>query len=612
MLTYDGSLVHLAALDQVNPEGTEGLRRAFPMAPSRSSSATRAILYRQVVQVADVLEDPEYVLTPAAQAAGFRSVVSVPMLREGSPIGTITVTRAVVGSFPDNQIALLQTFADQAVIAIENVRLFKELDARNRELTESLEQQTATSEILRVISSSPTDIQPIFDAIAERALRLCGGLFSGVFRFDGELMHIAAGQNWTPDAREGLARLYPMRPGRTQISGRAVLSRAVVLVDDLITDPEYPSELALAGGWRSAISVPMLRHGDPIGAINVIRGEVKPFSDKQVALLQTFADQAVIAIENVRLFKELETRNRDLTASLEQQTATGEILRVISSSPTDIQPVLDSVAESAARLCESVDTTIFLRDGDSLRLAAHHGAIPAHSTLPLVRGTANGRATLDARTVHVPDMQAETEDFPESSENARRMGHRTVLCVPMVREGVAIGTIQLRRTEARRFTERQVALLETFADQAVIAIENVRLFEELEARNSELRVSLEQQTATSELLKVIGRSTFDLQPVFDTLAESAVRLCEAERGFIFRYDGQFLRPVASHNASPELRAFLEQHPLEPGRQTVTGRAGLARRTIHVEDVQNDPEYDYGARASGSLPDDAGDSHAQGG
>jgi GAF domain-containing protein len=345
---------------------------------------------------------------------------------------------------------------------------------------------------------------------------------------------------------------------------------------------------------RTVLAIPMIRANELLGVIAIYRLEVRPFTESQIALMETFADQAAIAIENARLLTELQTKNADLSEALEQQTATAEILRVISRSPTDIQPVLDTVAESAARLCESRDASIFRRDGDRLLLVAHHGPIDFGPTgefsLALVRGMTNGRSVLDAQTIHVVDLQAELEEFPEGSETARQFGFRTALNVPLMREGVAIGSISLRRTEAQPFSERQVALLQTFADQAVIAIENVRLFTELESRNSELRVALEQQTATSELLKVIGRSTFDLEPVFVTLAENAVRLCEAHLAFIFRYDGELLRVVAAHNASAELRAFVEQNPIPPGRHSGAARAALERRTIHIHDVRNDPEY----------------------
>src|SRR5438046_240491 len=287
---------------------------------------------------------------------------------------------------------------------------------------------------------------------------------------------------------------------------------------------------------RTVLAVPLLRENTLLGVATLWRREVHPFTENQITLVQTFADQAVIAIENVRLFTELEARNHELTDSLTQQTATAEILRVISSSPTDIQPVLDVVAESAARLCEAFDTSIFRVDGDQLRLAAHHGPIPygpvGEFTVPLVHGTIGGRTVLDQQTVHVADVQAETEEFPEASQYGRLFGTRTSLSVPLMREGIAIGSIHLRRTEARLFTDRQIALLQTFADQAVIAIENVRLFNELETRNRDLTEALEQQTATSEILRVISQSRADAQPVFETIAAAALKLCRASSAHV--------------------------------------------------------------------------------
>src|SRR5215510_4134429 len=370
-----------------------------------------------------------------------------------------------------------------------NADLKSEMDDLHRSLREAIDQQTATSEILQVMSSSPTDVQPVFDTIVRSATQLCRAAMASVSLSDGRMLYLPANYGSLPDAMAEVRARFPRPLDRETVTGRAILTRSVVHVPDVqdASVPEFTREAGRVLGYRSVLAVPMLRDGEAVGAINVTRREPGSFADTEVALLKTFADQAVIAIENVRLFTELQDKNRALTAahaqvteSLEQQTATSEILRVISSSPTDIQPVLDAVAESAARLCEAFDAAIFRRDADALVLVTHHGAIPVgpigEFTLPVTRGSATGRAVLEGRTLHLADMQDEASEFPEGAENARRLGYHTLLSVPLMREGVAIGAIGIRRTETRLFTERQVALLETFADQAVIAIENVRLF----------------------------------------------------------------------------------------------------------------------------------------
>jgi len=410
------------------------------------------------------------------------------------------------------------------VIAIENVRLFTELQEKNQALTkahaqvtEALEQQTATSEILRVISSSPTDAQPVFDAIARNAMRLCDAAYSVIGRFDGQLLHLAAHAHVRKEGVEAVERRFPLRPTRAITSTRAILDRTVVHVPDVLKDPEYDRSVALAIQNRTTLAVPMLHDGEPIGSISVGRLEPRPFSGKQIELLRTFADQAVIAIENVRLFTQLQTRNRELGEALEHQTATAEILRVISSSPTDVQPVMDTVAANAARVCGANDAFIFRVDGDALRLVAHYGSAPTTrrigERIPLTRGTVFGRAVADRQTIHIEDLATTVEtDFPEHKDRQRLTGIRTVLATPLPREGVPIGGIMIRRLEVRPFTDKQIALLQTFADQAVIAIENVRLF-------SETKAALEQQSATSEVLRVISSSPTGIQPVFDTIRQ---------------------------------------------------------------------------------------------
>jgi GAF domain-containing protein len=563
----------------------------------------RVVRDRQTIHIEDILALPESEFPDhlARTQRSVRTVLATPLLREGVPIGVIYMRRSEVQPFTDKQIELAKTFAAQAVIAIENVRLFQELEARNRELTESLEQQTATGAILGVISSSPKDVQPVFEAIAQSATVLCEAANTGVFRYTDGLIHLVAHHNWTPEWQDAVRRIFPIPPGRGTSTARAILTRAVVQIADITKDPEYAATPAVEAGFRTSLAVPMLRDGQPIGAITVSRMEPRPFNDKQVKLLETFAAQAVIAIENVRLFQELEGRNRDLTEALEQQTATSEILRVISSSPTDIQPVLDTVVESAARLCEAYDSSLLLRRDNRLVMAAHHGPIHDASaiaralgtiggyTLSLDRGTIGGRTVLDARTVHIADVQVEAEEFPEASENARRLGFHTMLSVPLIREGVAIGAIQLPRTEVRLFTERQVALLKTFADQAVIAIENVRLF-------NETKEALEQQTATAEILRVIASSPTDVQPVFDAIVRSAARLCEATFSVVALFaDGQLSIGSVEGVDPAGIAALRRTWPRPADRSTATGRAVLERRLVHIADVTNDSTYTYPAR-----------------
>jgi two-component system NtrC family sensor kinase len=285
------------------------------------------------------------------------------------------------------------------------------------------------------------------------------------------------------------------------------------------------------------------------------------------------------------LQKQLDQRTRELAEALEQQMATSEILRTVAHSSADIQSVLDAVCQNAVRLCEAYDSSFFRPDGDRLLLVAHHGPITQVESLPLVRGIPAGRSVLDKRTIHVADIQTQADEFPEGSKLGQRLSFRTVLSVPLMREGVVIGTIALRRTEAQLFTERQVALLETFANEAVIAIENTRLV-------NELRESLLQQTATAEVLKTISRTVFDLRRVLETLLENAVRLSDAKHGMIFRYDGECCRAAADYNNPPGLLELWQRTPIRAGRQTTTGRALLERRPVQITDAQADPEYEF--------------------
>ena len=453
-----------------------------PIALKRSVVTGRAAIDRETIHHADVLPLLETEYPDSRESLlplGARAVLAVPLIREGGAYGGIFLFRREPRLFSPDQVALVETFARQAAIAIDNVRLFNETK-------EALDQQTAISEILRVISSSPGDVRPMLNAVAERALKLCDAAESTIVLVEGDALRFAAGFGTTSTLQEGES--IPLSRG--SVTGRAVVDRTLIHMADLEKAPaeDFPIALELQRriGHHAILSVPLMREDRAIGAIALWRMEARPFTEKQIALVKTFADQAAIAIENVRLFNATKE-------ALEQQTAISEILRVISSSPTDVQPVLDAIAERAAQLCDASAASMYLTDGDTLRHLASKGPSPdavSHvDSLPISRDSISGRALLERRTIEVDDMLAEGTEYPLSLEIAQRAGHRTVVVVPLFREGKPFGTILLRRQEVRPFSERELALLQTFGDQAAIALENVRLFREIEDKSRQLEVA---------------------------------------------------------------------------------------------------------------------------
>ncbi|MBB6410704.1 GAF domain-containing protein [Mesorhizobium sangaii] len=565
--------------------------RANPHVVGRGTFQGRAALEGLTIHVADALEDPEYERPEAAIMGSFRGVLSVPMKRGQETIGVFGLARRTIGLFSPRQVELVESFADQAVIAIENARLIEKVEGHNRELAESLDQQTATAEVLKTISSSVFDLDSVLHTLVKSASDLCHSGMGYIYLRQGDVLQPTVQIGWSQEFQDHMNNL-PVTPGRGSIAARVAQSGSVEQITDVLDDPEYTNiEGQRLGGFRTLLGVPLMRDGAVTGVFVLARSSVSPFSTREIELVQTFSDQAVIAIENVRLFEEVESRNRDLAESLEQQMATGAILQVIAGSPTDIQPVLDAVAESAARLCDAYDATIYLLRSDRLAVGAHHGPIPIDSAgLPVARDIVTGRAVLDRVPVHVHDLTIAGEEFATGRMMAQRLGFRAILATPLLQEGKAIGALMIRRIEARPFSDSQIGLLKTFANQAVIAIGNVRLFEEVQARTAELGEALQQQTATADVLKVISRSAFDLQSVLQTLIDSAVRLCGAKTSGIFMRDGDVFRLAAGYDQTPKYRAYEEANPSPMSRQSWVGRTALDKAVVHIPDVTKDTEH----------------------
>jgi len=551
----------------------------------------RVLLEGRVVHIPDVKADPEYTFVEAQKLGGYRASLGVPMLREGVSIGVLSLNRSEVRPFTDKQIELVTTFADQAVIAIENARLLNELRQRTDDLTESLEQQTATSEVLRVISSSPGELEPVFEAMLDNAVQICHANFGNLWLREGNSFRIVATKGASREYRETLFSEPVMEPHPQSAMGRIALSKEVVQIDDMSNAPTYGQRMRIAtiqiAKARTLVGVPMLNDDQVIGIIAIYRREVRSFTDKQISLLKNFAAQAVIAIENARLLNELRQRTSDLTESLAQQTATSEVLSVISSSPADIQPVFEIIGERAEKLCEADASVVSIVEGELIRRASIHGvteagveALRRDPPRQLTDETLTARAIRTRGVCHVADILS---DPRHPKDLALLGGFRGGLAVPMVRDKRVLGAIFVARKRTGLFSDAQVQLLKTFADQAVIAIENVRLF-------NETKNSLEQQTATADVLKIISRSTFDLRAVLQTLVESAARFCAANKAHIIREKNEGFYTAEAFGYSQEFTDYIKDIPVKAERGSASGRALAEGRLVHIADVKTDPEY----------------------
>jgi GAF domain-containing protein len=598
LYSYDGESFHPDVVN-AEPQFVDWCRRLGPVKPDNNDTPLgRLAGGERIVKVVDATQERGYRTTPGFREmvdnSGIRSGVTVALDKDGALRGAITIYRREVRPFTDRQIALLQNFAAQAVIAMENARLLTDLRKRTRDLHESLEYQTATSDVLKVISRSTFDLQPVLDTVLKTAARLCGADIGHISNRGGE-PPLAAFANESFDA-ETWIRHTPVMYGRGTVAGRTLLEGRVVHIADVARDPEYAhQETIRTGHIRTALGVPLLREGDPIGVIMLARQRVKPFDQRQIELVRTFADQAVIAIENARLLGELRERTRQLEQSLEYQTATSEVLNVISRSGAELATMLHTLVERGVRICNADRGAISLLYPDGLyRPIAPVGFGQGYEDLIGTTafapgpGSLTGRVAREGRVVHVSDV---LEDPEFTAMEHQRLGDfRTTLHVPLLREDRVIGVLGVFRARVEPFTEKQIALFQVFADQAVVAVENTRLLGELRQRTRDLEESLEYQTATSDVLQVISRSTFDLQPVLDTLVETATRLCDAQMGHLaIRRDNAY-RYVATHSVSPEWDAIVRDRSFTPSRGTVIGRTALEGRVVHIADLGADPEY----------------------
>jgi signal transduction histidine kinase len=597
----DDGLLRLRAAD-VDTRMKLPARTTFEGIPSEVEPgrvAGRSVIERRTIHVPDIegVADQFPISIRNARQGGWRAMVSAPLLHGDQVIGTLSLYSVEPRPFTEQQISLLETFADQAVIAIENARLFSELEQRNRELGETLERQAATSEILRVIASSPADLASVLDATVTSALRLADADVVLLGRPLGDELRYSAravSSRVTPAQADRMAKGGSSRPRRAEggtVIARALRERRTIqhVNSDGLQPPEYPESNAhRVYGPNTLVCVPLLRESEPLGAISATRLGARPFSNEQISLLEAFADQAVIAIENARLFEELQARTTDLTQALQQQTALGEVLRVIASSPTDLRRVLDAICAAAARLCRAEAAAVQQpRDGFLLAVASYGSVVDSvlaaqergeYAGAPIRRTSMSGRGYLDRTTIRISDVPTAAQgEFPDAQASYRLFGHQVQLTVPLLRGDWALGVLAVVRRDPQPFSDDEVTLVEAFADQAVIAIENARLFEEIQER-------VDQLTALGAVSQAVS-SSLDLPEVLTTIVANATRLAGADGGVVYEFDeaeGVF-EVRAADRMVDETTATLQAARFRLGEGAV-GRAGATREPFQIVDL----------------------------
>ena len=551
------------------------------MVPVRGSLACRAILDGEIVHIRDLAAEPG--ISRVVLDIGHRTQVSIPLLRDGRALGAISAGSLQVDGISDARSNCCKTFAEQAVIAIGSAETYRALQTRTADLQESLEYQTATSDVLKVISRSTFDLQPVLDTVAETPPDCAMPIRRRSIGVKAKLARLVANFGFPPEY-ETYTRTrgaFPIDPDTPSVGQRTVVEGRPVHVHDVAAVPGY-SEIAITlGKQRTSLGVPLLREGETIGNIMLARQRVEPFTDRQIELVSTFADQAVIAIENTRLM----TEQRE---ALEQQTATAEVLQVINASAGDLERVFDTILEKAILLCEASFGGLATYDGECFQVVATRGmptglaeALRGRGPLRPSPGMAYDQIARGADIVHIPDITARRIRFPEgfaSSLNVDQDGARTMLFVALRGDNALFGAVFIYRKEVRLFSDKQVALLQNFAAQAVIAMDNARLI-------AEQREALEQQTATAEVLQVINASAGDLERVFDTILEKAILLCESSVGGLTIYDGEYFHHGATRGMPTGLaEALRKRGPLRPSQSVAYDQIVRGADIVHIPDI----------------------------